>query len=428
MYFAQDKEFHFGTVDEVTGPGKLLNGGHGTTYCHVTFDDGDDQDYTLAETRDHLWGGGELAEASIEVQYEILAPGNDFYVPERDATALPSQLHRVTENGSTFTFVLSVGPSNVPSAGRGVFFTLVHIDAPQKRGKKRGWVPTTDHRLGLYGSGNGRGCIEMIVKNFLFEGKPCVYAWKSDTSGRFFDVTDDATGEILKSAGCLPYMNERGNTKRMQRVVAKHNGDGSVAYHLLRNQNFQLNKRVELLVDYGHEYEDIRKSHPCYMNGQSDERYTASYTNVGSEIWNCSEMEVLLVLRMFLERPPEHSESRWRMNWVAQQIHLRIDKAFDQEGSHASTARMLLQKVKSLFPRDGNEEDKATATKNRFLGMWIQWNTNKQGRIEERIEPDDGSECRYLLRGFNGEREEVSETFVISKQEEKRCKHKRFYH
>jgi hypothetical protein len=116
------------------------------------------------------------------------------------------------------------------------------------------------------------------------------------------------------------------------------------------------------------------------------------------------------------------------MNWVAQQIHLRIDKAFDQEGSHASTARMLLQKVKSLFPRDGNEEDKATATKNRFLGMWIQWNTNKQGRIEERIEPDDGSECRYLLRGFNGEREEVSETFVISKQEEKRCKHKRFYH
>lgn len=425
--FPGKRGYFFGRVKRFMKIGEIADV-PGVAHWRIQFDDGDIQDYTEAETRKILCEE-EPAEDAVEVEYEKIHPEHNYYVQgvDNDGPA-HQQLYSVMVGGKTLTFVLSVGKSGISSAGRGLFFTLKAMDPqPRKRTRRGGWSLEKEVLLGQYGDGKTKSPSEMFVKDFLFEGRPSAHAWQSETMGdRIIDVTDDATGEVLESAGFLPFMNEARGTEQVQRVVGRCNGNRSVAYYLVLGQTFALDDTIELLVDYGEEYEGVRKTQPSYSgHGQQDK--IARYSDVGKEIWRSMESDVLSVLDMLQSSPPTDSDCRLRMKWVAEQIQLRADLTFEPKGSDLCNAREKLKQVLPLFPRRGNKEDAAVAWKNRFLGMWIQWSPTEEGRIEERIEPDGCSECKYWLRGSNTAETVVTESYVIEKRKQGMCYHKRFH-
>jgi hypothetical protein len=106
------------------------------------------------------------------------------------------------------------------------------------------------------------------IKNFIFDYEPSEWSYgiseKRLGRDQAVDITDDATGEVHSIArqNTPIYVNEVGHDKKLHcNVEIREKNDRSVYYYIFidKDHAMKAGDQVELLVDYGEAYEDVRE-------------------------------------------------------------------------------------------------------------------------------------------------------------------------
>jgi len=107
--------------------------------------------------------------------------------------------------------------------------------------------------------------LHLNVKNFLFDYEPNEWAYGLDEDeDKMIDITDDTTGQVheLAQQNSTIYVNEVGHSPDMhENVFIRVKGEaGAVYYYISIDEQHAMKKgdTVELLVNYGEHYEDVR--------------------------------------------------------------------------------------------------------------------------------------------------------------------------
>mmetsp|Transcript_20526 Transcript_20526/g.25373 ORF Transcript_20526/g.25373 Transcript_20526/m.25373 type:complete len:838 (-) Transcript_20526:28-2541(-) len=434
--------------------------------------------------------------------------------------------------------ILSIHQSTIKNAGYGLFLTFEgpvndNVSGGDDDGYDGGddsccsaatttttrWKTSAFCDLGRYGplcAADIKSRVAMEMKNFFFEEAPSDWSYKGPTKSSVvldapparveggvedayevtstaaekklfgkvitencvFDITSDDTGALTDDAKrrLLPFCNERRGGKSSDRynVSNIHHKDGSLHYVLNPDLIFHRGKKVELFVDYGKEYDSVRKrkqeyslvpgadytttsdtssgvcgsaaAHAdcnyycssCYRCGEIKtrnirrHRIVPHYTNIWRCISSYTEKDVEDVLDYIIASPPEPSRARQRMFWVVEQLRDFCKQLLYDQCGGVIPERIdeKIEQAMTLFPRTGKfrRQDCKVERKCEFLGRCVKKNDAVFGRMVgmvERLLPsnddDNDDDCddsfdeasrRYTVVFFNGIEEEMDEETV----------------
>ena len=189
-----------------------------------------------------------------------------WIVPDcvRDVASFPPRRRLVVKN---FSIELQARQSEIPGAGFGVF---MKVTSEGLRSAKRFVLECNEMiDLGVYGPTrleDLRDHSVQLVKSFVFDGKPEEWAFDSEIGNHahVYDITDDVTGDLhhLAKQNVLVYVNET-DGKETPTIHAQRDPFSHIHYLLGsspgRGQfSVECGKWIELKIDYGAGYEEIR--------------------------------------------------------------------------------------------------------------------------------------------------------------------------
>jgi len=212
--------------------------------------------------------------------------------------------------------------------------------------------------------------LNFSMKNFIYDFEPAEWSYDVDEKilgdCQLIDITDDATGEVHSEAKKHTpiYVNEIGhNTNLCANVRIMHKNDRSVYYYACIEKENAMKKGdcVELLVDYGKLYENVRERKGygvanLYGNVGDDsdrgaklQRNFAARQSIESEISKLSVVRLYYLAEFLMERIfPEINESiedifrhhvpsqlksrflvaRRRLHWIGERLEQQLEKCF----------------------------------------------------------------------------------------------------
>ena len=202
---------------------------------------------------------------------------------------------------------------------------------------------------------------------------------------QMIDITDDTTGEVhsLARQHTPPYVNEVGhNTKLHRNVLIRDKNDRSVYYYVGIDEEHALTKgdTVELLVDYGNHYEQVRE-----RKGYG--RFNAS-EHVGGD-----EDDAARLSRNFHEREEvENDISSMNVYEMFHLIEFLTDEIFDP----------VNESIQRTFPEEGHINKDASRTADIIARRRLHWIGEKlEGRFQQFLvdsEVDSNSEFMSSIR------------------------------
>ena len=159
--------------------------------------------------------------------------------------------------------------SMIPNSGLGVFIFCKSVDGMPRDSFELQNGEMLD--LGTYAplrQSDYKDCSLFLFKNFVHDGECEIWSFDTktnETGENLYDITDDTTGKLHDEArmNILSYVNETDGVE-VPSVRADHDPEGAVHYllgHFLLEQGplvFPMDKWVELKIDYGPTYEDVR--------------------------------------------------------------------------------------------------------------------------------------------------------------------------
>uniref|UniRef100_A0A7S1FP48 Uncharacterized protein n=2 Tax=Corethron hystrix TaxID=216773 RepID=A0A7S1FP48_9STRA len=335
---------------------------------------------------------------------------------DKDCETKERHLSFSDAHGNTHEVLLFVQQSNIPDAGEGLFLKLESNTTCK--------VPK-NVVLGTYGPHRKEDVKSkhlFEIKNFVFNNMPHIYAWtnpnaekgdllfgKSIDKTSVIDVTRDDTGTLhYKAQECLlPKCNEifkmiRGNASFKQSVVPHFDKDGYLQYKLKEGISLQPNEIIELLTDYGPEYQDIRERYkktcnfirrtpiirnPIDINNCEHVKFTC--IDIRRCITTLNEKSILEILIHFKKFKPDSSAARHRLYWFATEVHQYMRDLLYQrlQGEIPDFMLDAVRDVLALFSPKDNEEDKKRIEQHEWFGVAVHSNdiegTARYGVIEE---------------------------------------------